>query len=72
MRGGRRPRKGKHGYCGINFLQSGFYVAYLQVNKKRIYGGSSKNPAEAARKYDELAIRVHGDKAITNRSLGLL
>lgn len=42
------------------------WIAYLQVGKRRVSGGCFVTPEEAARKYDELAIRFNGPFAYLN------
>jgi hypothetical protein len=67
-------RIGESGYKGVTKNTSGRkgYKSYLQVNGKKIYIGQSEDPRELALKYDEKVIELLGDKAVTNKSLGLL
>ena len=36
------------------------------INRKKTYIGNYESEEEAAKKYDEYAIKYHGDKAKTN------
>ncbi len=63
--------RGKVPFKGV-WLKQGGYEAYIKVSNKRVYIGRSKDPEELARKYDEFALRLHGEFACTNRSLGLI
>lgn len=55
------------GYKGVFFVKkSNLYWAYIKADKKRIGGGCFKTPEEAAKKYNELALKYHGDFAYLN------
>lgn len=58
------------GYNGVFFVKSSNknqYWAYIWVNKKRIGGGMYGTAIEAAVKYNEMAIKYHGEFAKMNK-----
>lgn len=59
-------RDRRHEHRGVQ------WIATIHVNGKRVHVGSRKTAEEAARAYDEAAIRLHGEFAKTNAMLGLL
>ena len=82
--GGTKPvsincRIGKAGYKGVNFVSphSSHYGKYkydcnIYYNGKHRFIGRSDDARELALKYDEKAIELLGEDAITNKKLGLL
>ena len=46
--------------------------AHISVDGKLIFLGVFATAEEAAKAYDEAAIRLHGEAAVTNKSLGLI
>ena len=76
--GARRKKQGtdsKTGFKGVWMQTKGNrskkYRAFLYCTKT-VSIGSYATAEDAARAYDEYAIKIHGDKAITNKGLGLL
>lgn len=65
----RKPRPGK--FKGIS-LHRGRWAARITVLGKSHALGYYDTPEEAARAYDEAALRLHGDFAATNEAFGLL
>lgn len=56
-----------HSFKGVTFLRKeGRWRARLTVNKKSYCGGVHKTPEQAARAYDELAKKYHGEFARLN------
>ncbi len=63
-----RTNSASSGYKGVYYLKNKkSYKVIISINKNRIEGGSFKDPAVAAKKYNELAIRYLGDMAILNK-----
>lgn len=55
------------GFKGVTFKKSKkLYLARIRVNGKLIYGGSFKCPLDAAKRYNELAIKHFGEFACIN------
>lgn len=48
------------------------FKARMFIDRKEVYLGSFSDPKEAAKVYDEAVLAHYGDRAITNKSLGLL
>jgi hypothetical protein len=62
---------------GKSVLQSRKYKgvsirAFIKSDNRLIFLGVYETPEDAARAYDEAAIRLHGEHAVTNKMLGLL
>lgn len=55
------------GFKGVHFFKRDQnYQVYIDVNKKRIHGGYFDHILDAAKKYNELAIKYHGPFAKLN------
>lgn len=60
------------GFMGVSYhKQNKLWRSYININGKRTRLGLYKDVEEAAKAYDEAAIRLHGEFAVTNESLGL-
>lgn len=65
--------RNKSGFKGVYFKRSeGLYRAQIRANERLHSLGRFSCPKEAAAAYDAAAIRLHGEFAKTNRSMGLL
>lgn len=63
----------KTGYRGVSRCKKGrYYRAHLSWMGKIYFKGTYKDPRRAALAYDEMATRIQGEFAVTNKSLGLL
>ena len=61
------PRNNKTGFRGVYYsARIRKYRAEIKVNKKFLHLGVFVNSIEAARAYNEAAIRLHGDFAVLN------
>jgi len=66
---------GTSGYKGVRLRDKNKklkYCACIKYNGKHIYLGYGNDPVELAKLYDEKAIELLGEDAITNKKLGLL
>lgn len=64
-----RSNNNTSGYTGVYVdtrAKNKKYKAYIDVNKKRIFLGGFTDIKEAAKKYNEYAIKYYGDKAKLN------
>lgn len=65
--------KNTSGFKGVfPRLKKGDFVSRIGVRGKYQHIGVFKDIKDAARAYDEAAVRIAGDFAVTNKSLGLL
>lgn len=66
----------KDGYKGVIKIKKvrskKIWVSMVYHKRKQIFLGSFITPEEAAKAYDEAAIRIYGERAVTNKSLGLI
>ncbi len=56
----------KDGFKGVYKKGSRYEVA-IKFDDKKIYGGLFTSAVEAAKKYNELAVKYHGDNAQLNK-----
>ncbi|WP_439259517.1 hypothetical protein [Lonepinella sp. BR2930] len=62
---------GKSGFRGVYMMGGNWYVNLRFKGKRYSYGHSFSSTIEAAQAYDELALKIKGEKAMTNKKLGL-
>lgn len=63
----RKPSNNTSGYKGVHFHKpSKKYLARICLNNKRIVIGFFKEPQDAARAYDQAAVKYFGEFAKTN------
>lgn len=67
------PRHNSSGFKGVHYDKvNNKWRARIQVNGKHIHLGRFIDKIEAAKAYDEAAIKYFGEFACTNKDLGLL
>lgn len=67
MRNIVKPRSGKHSpYRGVTKTKN-LWASSILSDGVRYYGGTFSTPEEAAKKYNELAIKYHGEFAVLNK-----
>jgi hypothetical protein len=62
----RRRRNGATGYKGIHRLPNGRFRARIRLNRRPVSLGCFGTPMEAAKAYDEAALKHFGEFARTN------
>jgi HNH endonuclease len=66
-------RNNKSGFKGVKkHTQCERWMATVQRDRMRKYLGLFESPIEAAEAYDDEVVKLHGEFAVTNHSLGLL
>jgi hypothetical protein len=68
-RGQNKPRQVVSGSCPYKGVT---IRATIRNHGKAIFLGVFSTAEEAAKAYDQAALLLHGDEAVTNESLGLL
>lgn len=64
----RRSGSGKSRYVGLTYIQKrDAWNVYITVKRERIYVGTFTNEIEAAKAYNEAALKYRGDKAKLNK-----
>jgi len=64
---------GTVGYKGVRFRKDrGTYYSRITIDGKEVTIGSGRDPKALAELYDQKAIELLGEDAITNKKLGLL
>jgi len=71
---GTRKRRDKwtSKYKGVALQPSGLWLAQIQKDRVVYRAGPFVSETQAAASYDEMATKLYGDTATTNKSLGLL
>ena len=64
-------KKNRSGFKGVTAVK-GKFVAAIRVNYKKTVLGTFTDPIEAAKAYDDAAMKMVGSTATTNKSLGLI
>jgi hypothetical protein len=66
--------KSKLGYKGVSLSGNikNKYTAFICKNNKKFFVGNFPSLVEAAEAYDKAAIKFWSEKAVTNKSLGLI
>ena len=60
-------KNNKTGYKGVSFNRDdGKFIAQIALNKRHISLGRFYTAEDAARAYDEAALKYHGEFAVTN------
>ncbi len=65
-------RRTKTGFKGVNAVPSGRYTALVHYKGRQQYIGTFDTAEEAAIAYDAKALELYGERAVTNKSLGLV
>lgn len=72
VRNRRIPKNNTTGFKGIYITKHNTFASQIKVDGKNIHLGTYKLPQDAAKAYDEAAIKYFGSFARTNKMLGLL
>ena len=68
----KRELRGAVALRGVYRWKDGRYAAQIKYQGKWEWLGLHEDPLDAAKAYDIAALRIHGDFAVTNMSMGLL
>jgi hypothetical protein len=60
------------GYKGVSKSSKNRWRAMIMKDYKMTYLGQFENPEQAARAYDQAALELHGEFALTNEMMGLI
>lgn len=64
----RKQTNNTTGFKGVHFYKAyKKYSVHIGHNHKNIFGGYFDNPIDAAKRYNELALKYHGDFASLNQ-----
>ena len=75
MRNRSPHRQARVPYKGVfqrRFSKRPRYRVRIRAGERLYSGGSFTCPIEAAKKYDEMVLQLHGEFACTNKSMGLI
>ena len=68
QRNRRKQTNNTTGFKGVHFYKAyKKYSVHIGHNHKNIFGGYFDNPIDAAKRYNELALKYHGDFASLNQ-----
>ena len=65
LRNRGKQKNNTTGFCGV-YKNRDRYQAQIKMNGKCLYFGTYPTPEEAARAYDEAALKLHGEFARLN------
>lgn len=72
QRNQRLKKTNKSGFKGVSLhARSGKWVSQIRIANRRIHLGLFEQKEDAAKAYDDAAIKHHGEFAMTNKMMGL-